>query len=186
MVGLTSLWLPVLLSAVFVFLASCVVHMVLRYHRTNYTKMPGEDEVRAAMLKAGVGPGNYHIPHAESLAAVREPDMMQKFEDGPVGLLNVRPSGPPGMGKSLLQWFVYSLFASLFIAYVTGLAAGKGADYRLVFRIAGAVGFLTYAGAAPIEAIWKSRKWSTTAKELLDGLIYGLVTAGTFGWLWPR
>jgi len=25
-----------------------------------------------------------------------------------------------------------------------------------------------------------------TIKEVVDGLIYGLLTAGTFGWLWPR
>jgi hypothetical protein len=28
--------------------------------------------------------------------------------------------------------------------------------------------------------------WSIVLKESFDGLIYSLLTAGTFGWLWPR
>lgn len=186
MVGLTSLWLPILLAAVFVFVASCFVHMVFRYHRTDFAKLPYEDKIRAAMNQAGVDPGNYQIPYASSRTKMGERSMKQKFVDGPVGFVNICPSGSPGIGKNILLWFAYTLFASLCVAYVVSLAAGEGADYRQVFRIASVVGFLVYAGAAPTEAIWKGRKWSTTAKALLDGLIYGVVTAGTFGWLWPR
>jgi len=35
------------------------------------------------------------------------------------------------------------------------------------------------------NSIWYKRAWKTTAKYMLDGFIYGLVTAATFGWLWP-
>jgi hypothetical protein len=35
-------------------------------------------------------------------------------------------------------------------------------------------------------AIWYRRSCSTTLKDVFDGLVYGLLTAGTFGWLWPR
>ena len=35
-------------------------------------------------------------------------------------------------------------------------------------------------------AIWMGKPWSVAWKEVFDGLLYGLVTAGAFGWLWPR
>jgi hypothetical protein len=35
-------------------------------------------------------------------------------------------------------------------------------------------------------SIWYSRAWINTIKSTIDGLIYALLTAGTFGWLWPR
>lgn len=35
------------------------------------------------------------------------------------------------------------------------------------------------------NSIWYKRKWSSTLKSMADGLVYALVTAGTFGWLWP-
>jgi len=34
-------------------------------------------------------------------------------------------------------------------------------------------------------SIWYRRSWSTTLKATLDGVIYGLLTGGAFGWLWP-
>jgi hypothetical protein len=55
-----------------------------------------------------------------------------------------------------------------------------------VFRFAGTTAFLGYAFALAHDSIWFKRRWSTTVKFLFDGLLYGLLTAGTFGWLWPR
>ena len=57
MVSLANLWLPVLLSAVIVFFASSIIHMVLPYHRSDYKKLPDEDNVRAALRAAGLGRG---------------------------------------------------------------------------------------------------------------------------------
>ncbi len=67
-----------------------------------------------------------------------------------------------------------------------GRALGPGANYLHVFRFAGATAFLGYAGALSQMSIWYRRAWSLTIKSSFDGLIYGLLTAGTFGWLWPR
>ena len=185
MVGIVALWLPILLSAVIVFFASAIVHMALRYHWSDYSRMPGEDHVRDAIRKGGVGPGEYNFPHAASPAEMRAPDIVERFKQGPVGLITVLPSGEPAMGKNLVQWFVYSLVVGVLAAYVAGRTLGAGAEYLQVFRVAGTVAFVAYAGAQPIESIWKGRKWSTTGKNILDGLIYALLTAGTFGWLWP-
>ena len=52
--------------------------------------------------------------------------------------------------------------------------------------MAGATAFLGYSLALIQESIWKGQTWGVTFKHVFDGLIYGLLTAGTFGWLWPR
>jgi hypothetical protein len=111
--------------------------------------------------------------------------MLAKYTQGPVGLVTVMQNGPPAMGKSLAQWFAFSLVVSVFVGYVTGLAAGPGADYMLVFRLAGTVAILGYGATWATDSIWKGMAWSTTMKHLFDGVIYGLFTAGVFGWLWP-
>lgn len=185
MVGLLELWIPILLAAVLVFVASAIIHMVLRYHWRDWSRMPREDDVRAAMRAAGVGPGNYSIPHADSMAEMQQEGMIAKLKEGPLGFLIVLPSGVPAMGKQLAQWFAYSLAVGVVVAYLTGRTVGPGAEYLQVFRVAGTTAFLAYAGAEPIFSIWFGRNWSTTLKRMLDGLIYALVTAGAFGWLWP-
>ena len=49
MVTLASLWLPILLSAVAVFIASSLVHMVLKYHDSDYPGLPSEAQFRAGL-----------------------------------------------------------------------------------------------------------------------------------------
>jgi hypothetical protein len=186
MVSLGALWLPVLLSAVLVFVASTIIHMVLRYHNRDYTPLPNEDAVRAAIRSGNPAPAQYIIPYCQSPKEMASPDMQRKFSEGPVAVLNLRRPGPPGMGPSLVRWFVYTLVVSFLIAYVASHALPAGAEYLTVFRIVGAVGFLAYGAANVPAAIWMGKPWSVAWKEVFDGLVYGLVTAGTFGWLWPR
>lgn len=186
MVTLSALWLPIVLSAVIVFVASSLLHMVLQLHKGDYQKLPDEDKLMEAMRNAGVGPGNYHFPHCTSHADMKNPEMMEKVKKGPVGLLNVIPSGQPNMGKYLAQWFVFCLFISVFAAYLAGRTLPAGTHYLAVFRVVGTVAFLGYSGSQISDCIWKGQSWSATAKHLFDGLIYGMLTAGTFGWLWPR
>lgn len=185
MVALTSLWLPTLLSAVFVFFASFVMHMVLRYHRNDFAKVPAEDDVMAAFAKVGVPPGDYMFPHGGGPDAMKDPAFVEKMSRGPVAVLTVIPSGPPAMGAQLAQWFVYCIVVSVFAGYVAARALPPGADYLEVFRFAGTTAFAAYALGLWQNSIWYRRKWSTTLKQTFDGLIYALLTAGTFGWLWP-
>ncbi|MFQ5744599.1 MAG: hypothetical protein ACE5HV_13570 [Acidobacteriota bacterium] len=186
MVYLTALWLPVVLSAVIVFIASAIIHMALPFHKNDYAKLPGEDNLLEAMRKEGVGRGDYVFPCAGSHKALQTPEMQEKCKRGPVGFMTVVPSGVPRMGKSLTIWFIYLLVMSFFVAYLTGRTLGAGSEYLAVFRVAGTVAFLGYAGAHASGSIWLGRRWSTTIKSIVDGLVYGLLTAGTFGWLWPR
>lgn len=185
MVFLTSLWIPIVLSAVVVFAASSIIHMVLRYHRTDFSKLPAEDEVMEALGKIGIPPGDYVFPCAGSHKAMKDPDFIEKMKKGPVAFLTVMESGPPSMGKSLSLWFLYCLAVSVLAAYIAGRALGPGAPYLAVFRFAGCAAFAGYAAALWQNSIWYKRAWSTTLKSTFDGLVYGLVTAGTFAWLWP-
>ncbi len=185
MVSLTALWLPIVLSAVIVFIASPIIHMVIGYHNSDYKKLPGEDKIAAVMREEGVSPGFHSIPHAANMKEMGKPEHVEKLEQGPVGLVTIMPSGPPNMGKFLGLWFVFCLVISVFAAYIAGRTLGPGADYLAVFRYAGTTAFLGYAASEPIASIWKGQPWGVTLKHMFDGLIYALLTGGVFGWLWP-
>jgi hypothetical protein len=185
MVSLTSLWLPIILSAVFAFILSSVIHMFLTYHRSDVTGVPQEDQVRGALRPFNIPPGDYMIPHAGSMEAMKSPEFQEKLVQGPIAIVTVLPNGPISMGKSLAQWFGYCVLVSVFAAYVASRAVAPGADYLAVFRFAGVVAFAGYGLALLQNSIWWNRKWSATLKGVFDALLYALVTAGTFGWLWP-
>ena len=183
MVPIQSLWAPILVSAVVVFAASAILHMVLPYHRSDFRKVEAEDALMESLRKLGVTPGNYMMPHAESPAAMKDPAFIEKKKRGPVAVLTVMRE--PSMGVSLAQWFVYCLVISVFAAYIAGRALGPGAEYLSVFRFAGASAFAAYGLALWQNSIWYKIAWSTTLKSNVDSLIYGLLTGGVFGWLWP-
>jgi hypothetical protein len=186
MVTLLSLWLPILVSAVLVFVASSVIHMVLGYHANDLRQLPQQDQAMDALRPLGIAPGDYSLPRAGSLKAMKDPDYIEKLNRGPVVLMTVLPNGPVAMGKSLFLWFVYSLVVSIFAGYVASRAVPAGGDYLSVFRFAGVTAFAGYALALWQGTIWYKRSVATTLKSNLDGLIYACLTAGTFGWLWPR
>ena len=186
MVGLTALWLPILLSAVVVFVASSIIHMVLPLHKSDYQKLPNEEKVMDAIRAAGVTPGFYHFPRCESHKDMKTPEYIAKLNKGPIGLMTVMPSGQPNMGKYLGTWFAFLVVVSIFIAYLAGRTLGPGTPYLAVFRVVGAVGFMSYGLGHAHASIWEGRGWGTTFKFFFDGLVYGCLTAGVFGWLWPK
>jgi hypothetical protein len=186
MVPIVALWLPILAAAVIVFVASSLIHMALPYHKGDYRGLPHEADIADAMRKAGVQPGDYIMPYCTSMSAVKEPANMEKFVKGPVAMMTVMRSGAPAMGPQLAQWFVYCVVVGVFAAYIAGRALGPGAHYLAVFRFAGATAFIGYSLALWQDSIWYKTSWSTTIKNTFDGLIYGLLTGGAFGWLWPR
>jgi len=186
MVPITSLWIPILVSAVLVFVVSSVIHMLLPVHKGDFRKLPKEDEALEAMGKLGIEPGDYMFPQCSSMGEMKDPKFLAKMEKGPVGMLTIMPSGPPAMGASLGLWFVYCAVVGLFAAYVAGRALPVGAHYLAVFRFAGVTAFVGYSLALWQSTIWYKRSAWTTLKSTIDGLVYALCTAGVFGWLWPR
>jgi hypothetical protein len=185
MMQLSSLWMPILVSAVLVFVASSVIHMAPLWHRNDYPRAPQEDRLMEALRPLAIPPGDYMVPRASGSTEMRSPDYAAKVNQGPVLILTVLPNGMISMGASLAQWFAYSAVVSLFAGYIASRALGPGADYLDVFRFAGTTAFAGYALGMYQMSIWYKRSWSLTLKSTFDGLIYALVTAGTFGWLWP-
>ena len=186
MTGLTALWLPILLSAVFVFVLSSIIHMATPWHKNDYPPMPNEDRVRDALRPLAIPPGDYMVPRAQSMAEMGTPAFQEKMKQGPVLMATVMPNGMPSMGPQLAKWFLYSVVMSVFAAYVTGRALGQSSPYLSVFRFAGVTAFLGYGAALWQFNIWYHRSLRTTITSTVDALLYALVTAGTFGWLWPQ
>ena len=185
MVSILSLWLPILLSAVFVFIASSIIYMVLGYHNKDFKKVPDEDKLMDALRGFNIPPGEYALPYAGSNKELNSPEYKEKVNKGPVLIMNVWKTGEQGMGRQFVQWFLYAIIVGIFTAYVAGRALGPGAEYLAVFRFAGVTAFACYAIALWQDYIWFFRSPGRTLKNTLDGLIYALLTAGTFAWLWP-
>ena len=185
MVPLAALWAPILLSGVLVFLASFVIHMVLPYHRKDYGRVPSEDDVMDDLRKYAIPPGDYFVPCAGGPAEMKTPEYKAKVTKGPLLLLTVLPPDAYAMGKRLVHWFLYTLVVGVVAGHVASIL-GPNADRRLVFHVSALVAFAGYALALWQNSIWYSKKWSTTVKSTIDGLIYAVITGLVFQWLWPH
>ena len=187
MVTLTTLWLPILLSAIVVFIVSSIIHMLIPWHKNDYPKIPNEDKVMDGLRPFNIPPGDYMMPRASSTKEMNSPEFKEKMEKGPVMIVTVKPNGKWGMTPNLILWFIYSLVISYFSAYLAvNTFHLKAVPYLNVFKIVGIASFMGYAIAIWQMSIWYGRSWKITITTTIDGLIYALFTAGVFGWLWPR
>ena len=186
MVGLSALWMPIVVSALFVFIALMIIHAMLGWHKGDMSALPGEAKVMETMRGLNVRPGDYRFPFSDSTKEMKSPEFAEKMNQGPVGILSIRPNGDINMGKLLGLWFAYLLFIAVLAAYVTGRTRGLGAPYFEVFRVSGAVAFCCYVVAHWQNWIWWGKSTRFTVTQSLDGIIYALITGATFGWLWPH
>jgi hypothetical protein len=186
MVGLNQLWLAILLSAVFVFIASSIIHMLSPWHKSDYPILPNQDRVMDALRALSIPAGDYMMPRPANRAEMKTPEFAEKVKRGPVVVMTIMPNASMAMGKTFVQWFLYCAIVSLFSAYITSRALPVAAVYLQVLRFAGATAFIGYSLALWQLSIWYHRSWSITIKATVDGLIYALITGATFGWLWPR
>jgi hypothetical protein len=180
-----SLWLPVVVSAVAVWIVSAVVHMVLRYHRADYKRLPDEDSVAEALRKAGPAPGLYVMPYCIEPSQMKDPAVIKRYEEGPVAMLTVLRNGPPKLGKHLVQWFLFCLLVSFTAAYVARHCLPSIAEGLEAMRITGTVAFVGYGFGYFQDSIWKAIPWSNSLRGLLDAALYALTTGLVFCWLWP-
>jgi hypothetical protein len=182
-VSLSALWLPILLSAVFVFIVTNTVCMTLPFwHRKDYKKLPDEKSVLAAL--SATPSGQYLAPLLDwSKSTPEERDAMHK---GPMALLMLRNPNAFSFGTALTSYFLYTVLISFLVAYITAVMLPSGTHYLRVFRVAGTAATLAYAFRGIPDSIWYGKPWPATLKDIVDGVIFGLLTAGTFGWLWPR
>jgi len=186
MISIFDLWMPILAAAVFVFVLSSILHMAFKYHHSNYHKLPNEDQALAVLRSSKLAPGLYNFPYCAEMKEMGSAEMQKKYQEGPVGMLTVLPNGAPAMGKFLGLWFAYTVVVGIFVAYIASRTLAPGIDYLLVFRFTGTVAFMAYGVGNLVNSIWKGQPFKATCFEVFDGLLYSLMTAGAFGWLWPR
>ena len=184
MVSITTLVIPIVVSAVLVFIIAAMLWMVAPHHKHDFQGFANEEAIRAAVGKPAAG--LYTIPHAASDAARKDPAWLKKLADGPVAFVTVAPSRDMNMGPMMIQSILLYLVVSAITAYVAGHVLAAGTPYLQVFRVVGTVSWLAYGFGTASDSIWFARPWSSTFKNLFDALLMGLVTAGVFGWLWPR
>ena len=186
MTELHSLWLPILLSAVAVFVLSSAIHMATPWHKDDYRRLPEEEKVMDALRPFGITAGDYMVPRPSSRQEVASEAFAEKMRKGPVLVATVMPGGSTGMGRSLVLWFLYLIAVGVFAAYIASRALPPGAGFRPVLRFAGATAFIGYAVALWQMSIWYRRSWITTLKGTIDGLIYAMLTGCILAWLWPH
>jgi len=184
--ALLSLWLPILLSAVTVFVISSLIHMVIKWHASEYRSLSNEDAVRAVIRAGHPAPGSYVVPHCPDMKDMGSDAMKQKYAEGPVGHITIVPNGTPNMGKYLGLWFLWSLAIAVVAAFLAVRIYGLDhAPARGAAKLVGAVTFIAYGFGTVTESIWMGRPWSASAKNLLDAALYAIGSGLVFCWLWP-
>lgn len=185
MVSLTSLLIPIVVSAVAVFFVSYVLHMLIPFHKNDIKKIPLEDEFLAAVRGFNLPAGDYAAPHADSPAAMKDPAFIEKRNKGPIVIMTVKPGAAPPMSSHLTKWFIYCVVVSVFAAYLASRTLAPATEYLQVFRVVGTTAFMGYALALVQNWIWYMKDGGATFRSIIDGLAYALATAGIFGSMWP-
>lgn len=184
-VSLVQLWMPILLGTVLIWVASALIHMLIKYHNADYRGVSNEDEVMAAIRNGMPKVGIHTLPYCAEMSDMNKPEVQEKYKRGPVAILTVMPGGMPKMGKLMAQQVGSTLVGCILIAYCAAQVLAAGADYLAVFRFVSTVGFLAFGWAMVPMSIWYGHPWPNTLRYLLDALVYGLVAGGVFAWLWP-
>ena len=179
--SILDLWLPITVTTLVCFFMSSAIWVVFKWHNSDYRKTDREDAVSTAL--EGAKPGFYLLPYCVDYADMAKPEVKQRFSDGPVAFITVAPNGMPSMGPKMISMIIYFAMVSTLCAYMLSRTMAPDADYLAVFRIAGTIAFIANGIAVIPESIWFNRPWPMTVKNLLDALIYGLLTGGIFGWL---
>ena len=184
MTTIMSQWLPILLSAVAVFIVSSIVHTALRpWHAKDQAALPNESSV--ADLLRSVPAGDYRMPFASGPEEMRTEAFKARAAKGPMAIVTIMAGDMMASFKrALIQWFVYSIVVSWLAGHVAGSTLGPDASNYLVFHTVGITAFLGYGMALAQMPIWYGKPWLPAIKSMVDALLYASVTAGVFVWLW--
>lgn len=184
--ALLQLWLPILATAVGIFVMSSIIHMVFKWHNSEYRALGNEDEIRQAIAKAQLTPGMYSTPHCTDMKDMEGERIQQQFKEGPVAFITLREPGAPAMGKYLAQWFALNVLVAVLCAFLSLQTFGLQGDAHQAGHLAGLVAIIAYGCGTLQESIWMGRPWSASLKNILDAAIYGVITAVAFWQLWPK
>ena len=177
---LINLWLPIILSAVALWVASSVFWTALPHHNQDFDPLPDEDAMMKSVTQLEIPPGRYLFPYPYHPGADRKA-LMEKYTQGPRGSLVTWDM--PNMGKNLGLTFVYFLLISAVTAYVAWAAIGgqEALTFSKVLQIVGGIGVLVFCSSGQLHAIWFPRRM---IMEFVDGIAYGLIIGLIFASLW--
>ncbi len=184
--SLGALLLPIVVSALLVWIASAIAWTVAPHHKTDFSVIPDQDDFMSSVGGRNLSPGQYWFPYSRDQKELQSPEMIAKMEKGPVGLLTVWKSGKPNMAKPLVMTFIYMLAVSFVVAYLATKALETGDPYGLKFRVTSTIAFLAYGGGLFWDSIWFGTPWARTGKSLVDCAVYALLTGGAFAGLGPE
>ena len=186
MSSILPLWLPTVVASVAVFLASFVIHMVVKWHQHDQKALPNEGAVADAMR--GTPPGEYRMPFASSMQEMRTPAFHEKMKRDPIAIIGIAPYTPDlGFKKALGLWFVYILVISWLSSHIAwGPLHDATPHHGIIVHTVGLAAWLGYGFGHAHQSIWGPKPWVQTIKNMVDGLVYALITGGIFAWLWPR
>ena len=185
MVTILSLWLPILIASVLVYVVAAVLYMATPLHSKDFAKLQGEDAVMDVLRAQEVKQGQYMFPGAESKKEWSSPEWIEKANRGPVGLLFIHALGT-SMSKQLTFQGIFVLAISIMAGYMGSASLPPGAEYLEVFQVVGTAAFLAHSAGPFTDAIWYGFSWKMAWVRALEGLLFGVLTAGVFGWLWPQ
>ena len=177
---LTSLILPVVLSAVALFFASFLSWMVLPFHFKDWRKLEKEDELVKTVKDLNIPPGNYMFPGWNTIAEMKTEEYQKKYEAGPNGIFTVFPK--LSMGKNLGLTFLYFLVVSFLLAYLGTIGLEAGADGMKVFRFFSTAAFMTFLAAIVQHAIWFKAR---IVGHVIESVAYAAIVGGIFTAMWP-
>ena len=180
------LWLPILVSAVLVFLLSSVIHMLSPWHKSDYPLLPNEGAVMDALRPLGIPEGEYMAPRPATRADMKSPEFAERMKRGPVFIMTIMPNGGMSMGRNLVLWFLYLIVVATFAGHIAQGASVRSGDSPVLAHTVGLAAFMAYSFALWQMTIWYRRPWLTTLKATIDGLLYAIVTAAVFVWMWPK
>jgi hypothetical protein len=182
---LTQLWIPILVSAAAVWVASALCWMAIGHHNHDHAAIPDEQGFIEALKSWNLPPGNYGFPDFQKCKDKSIPaDQKPKWGEGPMGLLRVW--GPTSMGGNMLWTFLTFLVVSALIAYLGSAALRPGDSFAHVFQVLGTAGVLAYCFAGIPNDIWFQKSRRSMVLNFIDGVVFGLITGAVFAWLWPR
>ncbi len=182
---LTTLWLPILVCGLAVFVVSALAWTVMPHHKKEFRSLPNDDAVLGAIRGGNPAPGLYMTPWFGSQEARTSADGKAKLAAGPMAFITVMPGGDRSMGPMMAQSLLVNIVVATFVAYLAFHTLPAGADYLTVFRVTGTATFMACGLGHLPDSVWFGRPWSSYLLGAFDALLYGLIAGGVFGWLWP-
>jgi hypothetical protein len=201
---LAHLWLPILVSGVAVWIVSALCWMAIGHHNKDTAGIPNEQDFTDTIRRLNLKPGNYGFPDFQKCKSLPKEEKAKFFKDwdkNPSGLLRVW--APANMGVNMFMTFLFYLVTSVVLAYLgwivlphggsvatttadTHISMGLGSSFSHVFRVISTAAVLAYCFASFPNDLWFQKSRRAMLMNLIDGVVFALITGAVFAWLWPK